>query len=246
MLLPAGLSTKRLELNTLMTIVYVLLAILIFGVLIAVHEFGHFLAAKLCNVKVNEFSVGMGPALWKRQKGETLYALRAVPLGGYCAMEGEEEASDDPRSYSSKSNLQKIAILLAGVTMNVLIAILVVTISYSISGIPTNTLSEVTAGSPAAEAGLQGGDTITEIDGMAINSWNDVLTAVDQYHEGDRLDVVYTHEGKTREAFITPELDAESGRYMIGIVAGYSRSPAKCIPAGIAATWNMNKGLGVP
>ena len=81
-----------------MTIVYVLLAILIFGVLIAVHEFGHFLAAKLCNVKVNEFSVGMGPALLKKQKGETLYALRAIPLGGYCAMEGD---GGSPRFYES-------------------------------------------------------------------------------------------------------------------------------------------------
>ena len=84
-----------------MTAAYVLFGILIFGVLIAVHEFGHFLAAKLCGVKVNEFSVGMGPAIWKRQRGETLYALRGIPLGGYCAMEGEDGDSEDPRAFTS-------------------------------------------------------------------------------------------------------------------------------------------------
>ena len=82
-----------------MTLPYILFAILIFGVLIAVHEFGHFSVAKLCGVKVNEFALGMGPAIWTKQKGETLYALRAIPLGGYCAMEGEDEDSGDPRAF---------------------------------------------------------------------------------------------------------------------------------------------------
>ena len=70
--------------------IYVLAAILIFGLLIAVHEGGHFLAAKLCGVRVNEFAIGMGPALWKRKKGDTTYSLRVFPIGGYCALEGEE------------------------------------------------------------------------------------------------------------------------------------------------------------
>ena len=71
--------------------VYILVAILMFGVLIAVHEFGHFITAKLFGIRVNEFSIGMGPALFKREKGETLYSLRLLPIGGYCAMEGEDE-----------------------------------------------------------------------------------------------------------------------------------------------------------
>ena len=82
-------------------------------VLVIPHEWGHMIVAKLCGVKVNEFSVGMGPLLFKKQKGETQYSVRLLPLGGYCAMEGEENAVDDPRSYSSKTPLQKIAILLA-------------------------------------------------------------------------------------------------------------------------------------
>ena len=78
---------------------YLLLAIFSFGILIAVHEFGHFATAKLCGVKVNEFSIGMGPLLWERQKGETLYSLRALPIGGFCAMEGEDEDTGDPHAF---------------------------------------------------------------------------------------------------------------------------------------------------
>ena len=97
-----------------MTIIYILLAILLFGVLIAVHEFGHFTAAKLCGVRVDEFAIGMGPALIKKQKGETLYSLRAVPIGGFCAMAGEDEALDDPRAFTSQSVWKRLIILAAG------------------------------------------------------------------------------------------------------------------------------------
>lgn len=81
---------------------YILLAILVFGILIAVHELGHFLVAKACGVRVDEFAIGMGPAIWKKQKGETLYAVRCLPIGGYCAMAGEDEAIDDPRAFTSQ------------------------------------------------------------------------------------------------------------------------------------------------
>ena len=194
-------------------------------VLVIPHEWGHLIVAKLCGVKVNEFSVGMGPLLFKRQKGETQYSVRLLPLGGYCQLEGEEEAVDDPRSYSSKTPLQKIAILLAGVTMNVIIAILAVTLAYAISGVPSNVLSGVTPDSPAAEAGIQEGDKIIEIDGIRIRNWDSVVTAVD----------------KTYEAFLVPEYDKENQRYMVGIIAGNTRDPLTCIRSGFTATWQMNK-----
>ena len=115
------------------TIVYILVAILIFGILIAVHELGHFLAAKACGVTVNEFSIGMGPALWKKQKGETLYALRAIPCGGFCAMEGEDEASSDPRALENKGFWAKLLIFAAGAGMNFLAGLLFGVRSASIS-----------------------------------------------------------------------------------------------------------------
>ena len=210
-------------------------------VLIIPHEWGHLIVAKLCGVRVNEFSVGMGPLLFKKQKGETQYSVRLLPLGGYCSLEGEEEAVDDPRSYSSKTPLQKIAILLAGVTMNIIIAILAMTLAYAISGIPSNTLSAVTPDSPAAEAGLQAGDTIIEIDGIKIRDWNSVVTAVDGYHEGDKMEIVYRRDGKTQEVFLTPDYDEENQRYMVGVVAGTTRNPLMCIKSGFTSTWEMNK-----
>ena len=105
---------------TMSTVVFILIAVLVFGVLIAVHELGHFMAAKACGVRVNEFSVGMGPAICKKQKGETLYALRCLPFGGFCAMEGEDEASSDPRALENKGFWAKLLIFAAGAGRNFL------------------------------------------------------------------------------------------------------------------------------
>ena len=88
--------------------IYILAAILIFGVLVAVHEFGHFAAAKLCGVRVNEFAIGMGPVIWQKQKGETQYSLRALPVGGFCAMEGEDEDTGDARSFVRQGFWKKV------------------------------------------------------------------------------------------------------------------------------------------
>lgn len=210
-------------------------------ILVIPHEWGHLIVAKLCGVKVNEFSVGMGPLLFKRQKGETQYSVRLLPLGGYCAMEGEEEAVDDPRSYSNKSNPQKVAILLAGVTMNVIIAVLAITLAYLISGVPSATLSEVSPDSPAAVAGITAGDTITEIDGNRIRSWNDVIDSLDEYREGNKVEVLYRHDGNMVTSFLVPEYDKQTDRYIIGIVAGVSRNPAVCVVNGAKSTWELNK-----
>ena len=102
---------------------YIIIAIIIFGILIAIHEFGHFTAAKLCGVKVEEFAIGMGPALFKKQKGETVYALRILPIGGFCAMAGEDEESDDPRAFTNQGFWKKFVILCAGSFMNLVLGI---------------------------------------------------------------------------------------------------------------------------
>jgi len=93
-----------------MSVFYILVALLVFGLLIAVHELGHFLAAKVCGVQVNEFSIGMGPAVWKKETGETKYSLRLLPIGGYCAMEGEDEVSDNPRALMRQGFWKKFFI----------------------------------------------------------------------------------------------------------------------------------------
>ena len=212
-------------------------------VLIIPHEWGHMIVARLCGVKINEFSVGMGPLLYKKQKGDTQYSVRLLPLGGYCAMEGEEESVDSPTSYSSKSYPQKIAILLAGVTMNVIIALLAVTISLCISGVVTNTLGSVVAGSPAEAAGLMEGDTITAINGVKTDTWDSVVEGISSWKEGETLEITYERESGSDTVSVVPEYNDESKSYMIGIQAGYTKDFGKCLSLAPSTTWNLFKAI---
>ena len=122
-----------------MTLIY---AVIIFCLLIFVHEFGHFITAKLCGIKVNEFSIGMGPTLFKKQRGETLYSLRALPLGGFCAMEGEDEESEDARAFNNKPAWQRAIVLAAGSVMNLLTAIILMIIIAFYVGQATTTAGQ--------------------------------------------------------------------------------------------------------
>ena len=160
-----------------MIVLYVILAILIFGVLIAVHELGHFTAAKLCGVRVEEYAIGMGPALWKRKKGETLYSLRAIPIGGYCAMTGEDGESDDPRAFSNQKLWKKLIILAAGSFNNFLLGFLIVLILQFATGTVPNTrelpvIGGFMEGCPYESAeGLQVGDRILSINGQEVETY---------------------------------------------------------------------------
>ncbi len=212
-------------------------------VLIIPHEWGHMTVARWCGVKINEFSVGMGPLIFKKQKGDTQYSLRLLPLGGYCAMEGEEESIDSPTSYSGKSNPQKIAILLAGVTMNIIIAVIAVTISLCISGVVTNSLDSVVPGSPADKAGLQAGDTIIAINGERTGTWEKVVEGISASKEGEALEISYKRGSETGTVTVTPEYSEESGGYMIGIVAATTKDFLTCARLGPATTWELNKSM---
>ena len=153
-----------------MTVFYVLIAILAFGILILAHEFGHFITAKLSGVKVNEFSLFMGPAIWKKQKGETLYALRCIPIGGYCAMEGEDGDSDDNRAFTKAKVWKRAVILVAGATMNFILGFLMillfVVIGYE-STLPKSTIVGIEEGRPFAQH-LQLGDELYKINGRKV------------------------------------------------------------------------------
>ena len=153
------------------------LAILFFGVIIIIHEFGHFICAKLFDVKVNEFSIGMGPAIFKKQKGETQYSLRALPIGGYVSMEGEDEESEDERAFNKKKVWQRIIIVVAGATMNLILGLVImaITLSTSTDLIGTNTIKEFypTAVSNR-QGGLKEGDKFLKIDGHAVWSERDL------------------------------------------------------------------------
>lgn len=177
---------------------YIIIAIIIFGILIAVHEFGHFITAKLCGVKVLEFAIGMGPAVWKRQGEETLYSLRLLPIGGYCAMEGEDTESDDPRSFSAQHPLKKALILMAGAAMNFAFGLLLLLIVFSFAPPQTMEITDFMEGCPyESEQGLLVGDEFVKIDGHRIYATNDISTYLGE--GGNEHNIVVRRDGKLVE-----------------------------------------------
>ena len=176
---------------------YIIIAILAFGVLIATHEFGHFIAAKSCGIKVNEFSVGMGPAIFKKQKGETLYALRLLPIGGYCAMEGEDEETDDPRSFMSQPVWKRLIVLVAGSAMNFLTGLLIVVLIFSgYAGFVGNEITELADGFPLqGEDGLMVGDKIVSINGEKVYYAEDFSMFMSRAG-GQNVDITVLRGGK--------------------------------------------------
>ena len=174
---------------------YILIAIVAFGVLIAIHEFGHFIVAKACGVKVNEFSIGMGPALLKKQGEETLYSWRLLPIGGFCAMEGEDEDTGDERAFTRQSAWKRILILIAGAGMNFLLGFLIVVVLYAgVDYLPTNHVVETADGFLYAENGIRAGDRIVSIDGHRIFTSQDFSTYMSR--AGAAVDMVVERDGE--------------------------------------------------
>lgn len=181
--------------------VYILIAILIFGVLIAVHEFGHFLAAKACGVRVNEFSIGMGPQLFHKTKGDTEYSLRLLPIGGYCAMEGEDEDSDDDRALGRQVWWKKFIIFVAGAFMNFLTGLIIVICLYAgAQAFYTTEIVELNPDFPQqGEDGLMPGDTIYAINGERIYLKSDVSLIMGLGDTGT-IDMTVLRDGKSSTA----------------------------------------------
>ncbi|NCE97683.1 RIP metalloprotease RseP [Emergencia sp. 1XD21-10] len=220
-----------------MTVIY---AVILFVMLIFPHELGHFTVAKAVGVKVNEFAFGMGPAIFQRQKGETLYSIRLIPIGGYCAMEGENEESESSRAFNNKPVWAKISVLLAGSAMNVLIAILAMTLVMGYIGTATTTIDEVQTGTPAYEAGLLSEDKVLSVNGTPIEKWNDIAAAIGSGE--DRLSITVERNGEEKTFEMTPE-KTEDGRYIIGVTSKVSHNALAAVSNGAKGTWSMTKGM---
>ncbi len=221
-----------------MSIIYVVLAIFLFGILVGIHELGHFIMAKACNVRVEEFSLGMGPAIFKKQKGETLYALRCVPFGGYCAMAGEDEESSDPRAFTNMAAYKRVLILVAGSFMNFVLGVVIVFLLYSGAyAFRSTVLVDFMEGCPYESAqGLQPGDRIWKIDGKRCYQYynvNEFLAAGDGVY-----DIVVLRDGKKVELkdfeLIPIEYPDQQGR-MYGFYMGYDEAS---LPVKLRNTWN--------
>ncbi len=190
----------------------IFLAILALSFLIIIHELGHFLVAKAFKVKVNEFSLFMGPKLFSFQKGETLYSLRLIPLGGYVKMEGEEEASEDDRAFNRKPIGVRAAIIAAGPIMNILIAIVFAFIIITQVGYDTTQIKTILPGSAGEKAGLQVGDVLKKYNGKTIYNANDLeIFAYPLTDESVNLQL--ERNGETKNIKVSPQ---RLNGYMLG------------------------------
>ena len=178
----------------------IVFAIIIFSFLIFVHELGHFLAAKMSGVQVNEFAMFMGPALLKWQRGETLYSIRCIPLGGYCAMEGEDTDTDNPRSFQKVAWWKRLCILLAGAAMNFVTGFLIFALVFSPrAGFSQPVIAEAEPGNTVVyEEGLHVGDRILKINGNRVHISSDA-TMLFNLQSGDTYDLVVERNGEKVE-----------------------------------------------
>ncbi len=174
----------------------ILIAILIFGIIIAIHELGHFLAARACDVKIHEFAIGMGPTIFKRQKGEIKYALRLLPIGGFVSMEGEDESSTDNRALNKKPVWQRICISAAGAFMNLILGFIVIVIMISIGGnIVTTEISKFTENAVSNTSGLMENDEIKKVNNISIYTDTDLVYAL-QSDDDATYNMVVKRNGK--------------------------------------------------
>lgn len=222
-----------------------LAVIFVFGLLIIGHEFGHFVMAKLSDIKVMEFSFGMGPRIFKFGKGETEYSWRAFPIGGFVKMLGEEEQINDPRSFSCKPTAVRMGVIAAGPIMNIIISIIIFAVISMTTGYIKPVVSKLIDEFPVAKnAGVMVGDRIVKVNGQKIFTYEDYLMFVYQ-NGGTPFNLVIDRGGKQIGVDITPMWNAEENRYMIGIEASYGKAGLfEGIQYGLSNTVSLTKQIG--
>ena len=225
---------------------YILLAILMFSVLIFVHEFGHFITAKLSGVQVNEFAMFMGPAIWQKQIGETLYSIRCIPIGGYCAMEGEDEESDNPRAFNRAAWWKRLVILVAGAAMNFLTGVVIFAGLY----LPAQVVVEpvivefTDCCTFNGENGLRLGDEILEIDGEKIYLNSDITTLLSLNPTGVH-DLKILRDGEVLEWHDYPMTHTcvdENGNEFIHYGFGFGQAREASFADRVDLVWGVTAG----
>ena len=177
----------------------ILLAILMFVIIIILHEFGHFITAKLLGVRVNEFSVGFGPKLFSKKGKETTYSVRAIPFGGFCAMEGEDEESNDPRAFGNKKPWRRFIIVAAGATFNLILGfVIAVLMTIPQERYATTTIGKFEDGAVSCNYGLQVNDEIVAANGRKIYCFSDLSYMLASAKDG-KLDFTVLRDGKKVE-----------------------------------------------
>ncbi len=214
----------------------IFLAILLFSLIVIIHELGHFLLAKANGIQVFEFSLGMGPTLLSKQIGETLYCIKLLPLGGSCMM-GEDETEIETTTtdedceevdgveevrqvgnFNEKSVWARMSVIVAGPVFNFLLAWIFATIMVFWIGYGSAEIGSIVTESAAEEAGLEAGDVITTMNGRNVYLWSEIST-YNQFNQGETVVIEYERDGESYELTVVPELDEESGMYLLGITS---------------------------
>lgn len=207
----------------------IILAILVFGTIVFVHELGHFLLAKANGIRVDEFSIGMGPRLLSKVKGETRYSLKLFPIGGSCMM-GEDDVDDmSEGSFNSKSVWARMAVVVAGAAFNFILAFVFAVIIVGYAGYDEPVISGTVEGYSAEAEGMQAGDRIVKMNGKKINLWREV-TYYNMFHQGETVDLVYERGGEKYEVTIVPKQD-EDGNYLLGVLSPGEYTKANVLTA---------------
>ena len=200
----------------------VLAALLVFGLIVLIHEFGHFLFAKRGGITVDEFSIGMGPRIFSFERGGTRYSLKILPFGGSCMMRGEDEANSDPGAFNTKPVWTRIKVIAAGPVFNFILAFVFACLIVGYTGYDPAEVISVVDGYPAKEAGIREGDVIKNLNGSRIHVYREVQNYT-MFHPGETLEVVYERDGEKYETVITPRYSEENGGYLMGITGGTYR-----------------------
>ena len=206
-----------------MKAISIIIAILIFSIIILFHELGHFLLAKANGIKVNEFSLGLGPTLFGIQKGETKYSIKLLPFGGACMMEGEEEDSSDNRAFYNKSVWARMSVVFAGPLFNFIMAYIFAVILILCIGYDKPVVNDVIEGYAAEEAGIQNGDEIIKMNNKSIHFYREI-SLYSLFHSGETVDITYKRDGEKYHTTLEPKYDEETGRYLYGFKSSGQRT----------------------
>lgn len=201
----------------------VIATIFVFGLLILVHELGHFITAKSVGMRVDEFAIGFGPKLISKKIGETMYSLRIIPLGGYNKIAGmDPDEEQDERSFSAKPIWARMLVIVAGSAMNLVLPVILLFIVFVSAGIDTPSnqpiIGKTFPDKPAAMAGLLPGDKVSSVNGTPIESWRDFVSVI-QSNAGANLTIIYSRGAEQdKTAILTPEYDETTKRGIIGVI----------------------------
>lgn len=225
--------------------------IFVLGIIVLIHEWGHFMSARSIGIAVQEFAVGIGPAIWKKQGKSALYSVRCIPFGGYCLFNPQLEGVDRrgrPLSIMNRKALAKVYVCIAGPIMNFILAAVLFTFLFSVIGVTTGyeaVIGEVQPDSPASRGGIQAGDQVVSIEGEALESWQDLSRILASYKDGAPLDFRIRRDGSELLLKVSPQWIPEEERAIIGVIVDQNRpivakiSPAEAVGLGLRQTFLM-------